>query len=78
LFGRQFTRADVVAPLKLRLLVADLAQGIDQTDRLALGPIGQIDDPFRGQHRSDLSDDSTMGRVDLAVPVDFLRLGTGQ
>ena len=66
LFGRQFTRADVVAPLELRLVVSDLTQGVDPSDLLAFGPIGQINDPFRGQHRSDLSDDPAKGRVDLA------------
>ena len=41
-FGGQLARSDVIAPLKVRLLISDLAQGVDQTDRLALGPIGQV------------------------------------
>lgn len=69
-----FTRDDVIAPFKFRLVVADLVQAVDQTDHLAFGPIDQIDDPFRGQYRGDLSDDSTMGMADLAVTVDVLRL----
>jgi hypothetical protein len=56
-------------------MLADLAQGIDQSNRLALGPIGQINDPFCGQHRGHLSDDPTMGRVYLAVTVGFFRWG---
>ncbi len=41
LFGGKRTRTDVVAPFEVRLLVANLSQGVDQTDRLALGPIGR-------------------------------------
>jgi len=74
LFGSQLARADVIAPLEVRLFVADLAQGVDQTDRLALGPISQVDSPFRGQHGGDLADDPTTGLVGLAVAVDGFRL----
>ena len=59
LFGGQLARADVIAPLEVRFSIADLAQGVDQTDRLALGPIGQVNGPFCGQDRSDLADDPT-------------------
>jgi hypothetical protein len=46
LFGGQLARADVIASLEVRFLVADLAQGVDQSERLALGPIGQVNGPF--------------------------------
>jgi hypothetical protein len=74
LFGGQLARTDVIAPLEVRFLVADLAQGVDQTERLALGPIGQVNGPFCGQDRGDLSDDPTAGSMDLAVAVDGFRL----
>lgn len=73
-FGGQRTRTDVVAPLQVGFLVTHRPEGVGQTDRLALGPIAQIDDVCRGQHRSDLADDSTMGHEDLPVPVSRLRL----
>jgi hypothetical protein len=74
LFGSHFTGTDVVAPPQFRPFVTDLAQGVDKTNRLAFGAIGQIDDPFRGQYRGDLADDSTMRCEDLVVPVNLLRL----
>jgi len=70
LFGGQVARADVIAPLEVRLLIADLAQGVDQADRLALGPIGEVNGPFRGQDRGDLTDDPATGLVGLAMAID--------
>jgi hypothetical protein len=73
LFGGQLVRHDVVAPLQVRLLVTHLTEGVHQTELLALGPIRQIDDAFRGQHRSNWADDSTMGSEQLPVTVNLLR-----
>jgi len=74
LFGGQLARSDVITPLRVRPLIADLAQGVDQTDRLALGSIDQVSCPFRGQDRGDLTDDPTAGLAGLAVAVDGFRL----
>ena len=42
LFGGQLARADVIAPLEVRFIVADLAQGVNQTDRFALEPLAKL------------------------------------
>jgi hypothetical protein len=55
----------MVTPLEARLLVADLARGFDQTDRLALGPIRRINVALRGQDQGDLSDFPTTRPWDL-------------
>jgi hypothetical protein len=70
----RLARADVIAPLEVRFFVTDLAQGVDQTDCLALGPIADLNGPFCGRDRGDLAGDSTTGLVGLAVAVDGFRL----
>ena len=44
--GGQLARADVIALFEARFFVTDLVQGVDQTDRLALGPIGHVKQSF--------------------------------
>ncbi len=74
LFGGQLASADVIAPLEVRLFVAGLAQGVDQTDRFARGPIGPVNGSSCGQDRGDLADDPTTGLMNLALAVDGFRL----
>ena len=72
LLSTQVTGTDVIAPLQARLLVADRADGIDSADGLALRPIGPIDDALRWKYRGDLTDESAMGLLDLALSIDPL------
>lgn len=72
LLSAQFPGTDVIPSLQVRFLLADLADGIDTTEGLALGPIGQIDDTVGRQYRGDLANQSAMGFLDLAFPVGTL------
>jgi len=53
-------------------LFANVANGVDETDRFTFGPLRQIDDAWRGQHRSDLADDSATRLFDPALTIDSL------